>query len=106
MLLITKTFETVTPESAEIGDFEECGFIFEDVEMSFSDLISELQSEGYCHLSNSGDITDTTWITTEAIQDRDYFEKGHETSYSLHLSVNNKPSAEKYWKWALESVAI
>ncbi len=105
-IIVSKTFELVTPESAEHGDSEDTGFIFEDQEYTFSELLSELQNEGYMHLSNSGEIDENTWITSEHTQDRDYFEKGHETRYSLHLSSDSHSRYLKYWKAALKTVAL
>lgn len=42
MITISKTYEIITEESAEHGDAEERGFIFQDAEYTFRDLVNEL----------------------------------------------------------------
>jgi hypothetical protein len=98
MILISKTFERVTDESAANGDYEETGFVFQDEAFTFSQLVHELRE--YCHPSSypfTGSARD--WITTEP--DVDY-QTGDYTSYSLHFSHKNHPRAERYWRKALQ----
>lgn len=45
--LVSETYATCTPESAEHGDYEESGFEFEDTEYTFKELYEYIKSEGY-----------------------------------------------------------
>jgi len=45
--LVSETYATCTPESAEHGDYEEHGFEFENIEYSFRELYEYIKSEGY-----------------------------------------------------------
>jgi hypothetical protein len=98
MILISKTFERVTDESAANGDYEETGFVFQDEAFTFSQLVHELRE--YQFTSSwpcRGEARD--WVTTE--DDVDY-QTGDYTSYSLHFSHKNNPRAERYWRKALQ----
>ena len=103
MLYVHKTFETCTPESLETGEPEFSGYEYENLKMTFKELVIELQDGGYCHLSSS-EIDENTWITSEVDHNRDYFERGHETRCSLHLSSQSCYRAAKYWTMALNYV--
>ena len=104
MILISKTYEIITEDSAEDGATEEAGFYFEDEPMTFRELIGEIHRGGYCYTSSypcygrAGD-----WLTTET--DIDY-QTGERTSYSLHFSHNNNPRLERYWRKALQYVRL
>ena len=94
MIKISKTFETSTPESLEMGDFEETGFIFKDEEYSFLELIAEM--ENYIHTS-SVPMDSNGWISTEhEIED---YSTDETISYSLHF--NDTENKRKYWVKAL-----
>lgn len=80
MFLVNKTYETVTPESAEQGDAEDRGFVFEDKKMSPESLASEIRSENYSEWSSSDK---TGWIT--AYDEDGDFRTGERTNYSLHF---------------------
>lgn len=80
MFLVNKTYEIVTPESAEQGDAEDRGFVFEDKKMSPEDLASEIRNENYSEWSSSDK---TGWIT--AYDEDGDFRTGERTNYSLHF---------------------
>ena len=90
---LSKTFEVVTPESAEQGEYEESGFDFEAQEYTFKELIDLMRSEGF---SQDGC---TEWLTT-CDPDRDYT-TGSKTYYGLHFDRTNKPRQRKYWEKAI-----
>lgn len=97
VIFVSKTFEIVTPESAEYGDAEERGFEFEDVSYTESELEKELRNNGYMYLSSSGTPHSGTWITThEEVED---YGDGSTITYSLHYSKQNgdDPEAEEAW---------
>lgn len=102
MILISKTYEIVTYESAEHGEAEDHGFIFEDEAFTFSQLVHELreytQTSSYPCRGSRHD-----WVTTESDQD---YRTGDYTSYSLHFSHKNSPRAEKYWAKALKLAGL
>jgi len=75
--LVSKTYEIITPESSELGDFEETGFEYQNETMDREDLIREIEDEGF-HLESHG-----TWFNT-VDPHRDYSD-GAETYYSLHV---------------------
>lgn len=102
MILISKTYERVTEESAENGEAEETGFVFQDEPYSFRDLLDELRN--YSHASSypcRGSRYD--WTTTESYMDHI---SGDYVSYSLHFSHLNNPRAEKYWTKALKLAGL
>ena len=81
------TYQTVTPESAEYGEFDEGGFIVEDIEPDdIQDIISLINSyrcfdwscsDGSGWLSSDSEVTDYTAM--------------EEIMYSIH--ANNERSA-------------
>ncbi len=93
MFLVNKTFEVITPESAEEGDAEERGFEFEDKQMSPESLASEIKNQGYSEWSNSDK---TGWITYYD-EEGDY-RTGERINYSLHIKKldGSELSAEDY----------
>ena len=78
------TYELITPESVEMGDFEETGW---EVESQFATLEEILRIA----LFNYGiymptDSFQQSWRSVDADNDRDYYEKGHERYYTLFVS--------------------
>lgn len=88
---IVTTYETVTPESAENGDFEDCGFEDEDGyrcvpddqdETAVSLAVSFLRDKGVTEPSSSP-WSRGTWYSTESqVED---WQTAEEKSYSYHL---------------------
>ena len=93
MLLISKTYDVVTEESAEDGETAEDGFVFEFEEFSFRDLVRYLRY--FPHLSSSI-ITSNTWVSSESEQD--YMTGEYRTEHLHYVGPANK---EKYWVKAL-----
>jgi hypothetical protein len=93
-ILISKTYEIITKESARNGDAQECGFEYEDQPFSFRDLLNEVRKfEEY-----TGD-----WLTQYGSQN---YHDGSYTNYSLHFSRSNKPRMKKYWDKAIKAANI
>lgn len=104
MILLSKTFETYTPESIENGEAEEAGFVFENVPYTFRELVRLIRMEGFTQPScwpASGNPHE--WLTTEFEPD---YRTGEESIYSLHYSHNNPSRAAKYWKAAFRAANI
>jgi len=79
--IVSKTYEVVTQESAEEGDFADSGFVFQDEPMDRSDVVRELRREGYISPSASF-LGGLRWVSTEPEQD---YSDGSYTTYSLHI---------------------
>lgn len=100
--LVSKVYEVVTEESAEDGDVEDSGFVFQDEKMDESDIVGELK-EGYIHPSSSS-LSSLGWVSTEAEQD---MLDGSYTSYSLHIrNLDGSFISEEVWEHLLDSAGI
>lgn len=102
MILISRTFEIVTPESAESGDVSESGFLVESESVTFRELVSLMESHPNpsCHppRGDSGE-----WLSSHPETD---FRDCSETTESLHFSRENPPRRLKYWKKAMRAAGI
>jgi hypothetical protein len=94
MLLISKTYEIITHESAEHGEAEESGFEYEFEPFTFRDLIRELR---YFPLASSSEIGPHTWVSSEPEQD---YRTGEYRTEHLHFV--GPESKRKYWIKALK----
>lgn len=94
-ILISKTFDVVTPESAEDGEAAESGFVYKHEPFTFGELLREIRNGGF-HREGK-----TRWLTTYPEQD---FRSGDYRTETLHFSHLNPPHLEKwFWlavKWA------
>jgi hypothetical protein len=102
-LFINRCFATVTPKSAENGDFDDTGFVYQDVEFTFRELIRELRE--FTSLSSShstGSIGD--WACT-GFSTSDY-RTGEEREETLHFSRENPERFHKYWAKALRAADL
>jgi len=98
MILVSKTYEIVTPESAEEGDVAESGFEFEDEPLTFRELVGTLR---YYHEASEWPLTNPsryTWVTSYGEQN---WRDGSYRNESLHFSHRNPARLEKYWVKAL-----
>jgi len=79
------TYETVTPESAGLGDAEDRGWIIEDTDLR--DAILACDGCGCECEADSSPCTRPRWVTFYRVNDgtREYFEEGIEESRSLHI---------------------
>ena len=70
--LVSKTYSQVTPESAEDGDFSDCGFVWEDVPYTFRELVELLDSREWSFedgiITNYWHIIDYSTLTSEEEQ--------------------------------------
>ena len=103
MILITKTYQIITEESAENGEFAESGFIFESVEYSFREIVDLLKDNGGTMSSypSKGSIYD--WLCGNP--DIDYI-TGNQEMTSIHYSYNNPSRNAKYWTKALRAAGF
>lgn len=100
MILINKSFEIITPESAEHGEAEESGMLETDTEMTFRELVDAMREHPQC--SSSGAPTERDWFTSYPDQD---YRTGAEETTSIHFSRNNPARMAKYWSKAARFAA-
>jgi len=93
MLLCSKTYEIITEETAENGEADDAGFIFQGEPFTFRELVQELRY--FPHLSRT-EIDRWTWVTSEAEQN---YRTGEHRSESLHFAGPEHKA--KYWIKAL-----
>jgi hypothetical protein len=98
---VSKTYEVVTPESAEEGDVEDRGFEYEKTRMSLRDLIREIKDLGSFEFDSSPmTITEIVRrgnagasLTLYTMDTHTNYQTGAETSYALH--IKGSPRAMK-----------
>lgn len=81
---MTKCFQSITPESAENGDFSETDFVYENREFgSLEEMADEIRSEGYIEASSYPveNIVGVWYTTTEP--EINYF-TAEEKYYTFH----------------------
>lgn len=97
-MLISKTFSVVTPESAEIGDYDDQGFEFDNIDCSFSDMVYELKDLPSPRLNDWDHGSATVYGDESSHID---YRTGAETSHALHFKFENKYEARAFkraWK--------
>ena len=100
MILVDKTFDEVTPESAETGDTSDSGFVTIGERLTFRELVRELRDHPFASCSQvSGSAYE--WASTEPQTD---YRTGAERRESIHYSCDNLPRAAKYWAKAMRLV--
>lgn len=101
MILVNKTFCETTPESLEYSEFSNWGFLCENVEISFRELIDELEKHRNpsCFPIQS---SINTWFSSDF--EIENYSTMTERQESLHYSKNNNARSEKYWKKAINYV--
>lgn len=52
LFYVTKTYDETTPESAEIGDFSDSGFVFKNLEMNLEEVLNEITNHGVSHIEH------------------------------------------------------
>lgn len=96
MLLLSKTYEIITEESAENGEAEEHGFCWKDTPSEFREVVRYLEGAE----PSEYPITklENVWFTHYG--ERDYISGDHE-QVSYHYSRQNPSKNLKYWKAAI-----
>lgn len=102
MILISRTFDTVTPESAEGGDVADSGFLAESESVTFRELVSLMESHPNpsCHPPR-GEAYE--WLSSYPETN---YRDCSETTESLHFSRENPPRMAKYWRKAMRAAGI
>lgn len=96
MLLLSKTFETITEESAAEGEAEDRGFLWEDSPHTVREAADRIRGLE----SSQSPITrpDSVWFTSYGEAD---YRTGETENESVHFSHANNPHALRYWKAAI-----
>ena len=101
MILISRTYETWTPEDMEAGDTDARGFEFIDEPVTFRELVDMIGREGFFYPSCRPATGSTfEWLETEPETD---YRTGEQSIFALHYSDKNKPAAAKYWRAAFNA---
>lgn len=103
MILISKTYSEITPESAEDGEFSDSGFVFEDAECTFRELVDYLKEhKGSSCYPCKGEISEY-FSSGFSVDD---YQTGTETGTSIHYSRKNPSRKDKYWKLAVKAAGL
>lgn len=96
MLLLSKTYEIITEESAENGEAEESGFVWEDSPCEFREVVRYLEGAE----PSQSPITnlENVWFTHYGEMD---YVSGEYENVSFHYSRQNPRKNLKYWKAAI-----
>lgn len=103
-ILINRTFEIVTEESAEDGDCAESGFLSQDEPVTFKELVELLEGGEPSSWPATGCTHD--WVTQDQGETREWFESGERESHSIHYSKKNPPHNDRYWRLAFKAAGL
>jgi len=103
MILISRTYSEVTPESAEDGEESESGFICEDAAYEFRELVRLLREHRNPSCYPATGSTREWYSTGYDVAD---YRTGTEREECVHFSRNNPPHNARYWKLAAKAAGI
>lgn len=99
MLQIAMTFETITHESAEVGEVEERGYVFEASDCTAHELADYIRREGFNSPSCSHGVP--RWLTSYGEPD---YAKGEVQNRSIHPGRDTQ--SQKVWAHVLRICGI
>ena len=102
MIIISRTFDVVTPESAESGESADSGFLAESESVTFRELVSLMESHPIPSNSHP-EGSQWEWLSSYPSQD---FRDCSETTESIHFARENPPRRLKYWRKAMRAAGI
>lgn len=79
--LYSITFNTITDDSAIVGDFESNGFEVEEMIDELQDILQDASYKYGIHEK----VSDNSWESTSPDMNHEYFEKGIEKYFNLHV---------------------
>ena len=103
MILINRTYSEVTPESSEDGEFSDSGFIAENEECTFRELVAYMREHSESSCSPACGATYEWYSSGFDIED---YVTGAERQTSIHYSADNPARKAKYWKLAAQFADI
>jgi hypothetical protein len=104
MILINRTFEIVTEESAADGDAAERGMLASNEAVTFRELVSMLRYGEASEWPASGEARE--WVTQDQGETRAFFERGEREAHSIHYSRDNAAHKARYWRLAFIAAAL
>lgn len=78
---VSKTYDIVTPESAQDGDVAESGFEFENEPMSLREVIEEVDGIG-------ADVGGSDGFSFYGVDAQEDYRTGESTTYAVHVKAN------------------
>lgn len=96
MLLISKTYEIITEESAENGEAEESGFVWENSPCEFREVVRYLEGAE----PSQSPITNVAQVWFTHYGEQEYITGDYE-NVSYFYSKQNPPKNLKHWKAAI-----
>ena len=84
-LMYSITYDLVTPESASEGGYAENGYVVEPTEGELQDILLEANRDYGIYKPVGVGV----FVNTQAPEDKDYFEKGHEKYYTLTITKSD-----------------
>jgi hypothetical protein len=102
MILISRTFEIVTPESAEFGESDDAGFISQSEPVTFRELVELMRAHP---IPSSSPCAGSRWDWLSSHSETNYRDCSNRTE-SLHYDKSNPPSRDKYWRKAMAMAGI
>jgi hypothetical protein len=102
MILISRTFDVVTPVSAEDGESAESGFLVESESVTFRELVTLMRAHpvASCYPPRG---ESSEWLSSHPETD---YRDASERTESLHFDRENPPRAAKYWRKAMRAAGI
>lgn len=98
-ILLSQTFEIVTPESAEQGDADDRGYDWESTPHTFREVVDLIESGGFIHSSCSHGVPG--WLSTEGCTD---IQSGAVETKSLHPGKD--AVSQRYWEKACRAAGF
>jgi hypothetical protein len=102
MILISRTFEVVTPESAEFGESDDAGFISQSEPVTFRELVELMRAHP---VPSSSPCEGSRWDWLSSYPEENFRDCSNRTE-SLHYDKSNPPSRDKYWRKAMRAAGI
>lgn len=98
-IILHKTYQIVTDDSAAEGEVDESGYEWDNVEHGFRETVELIIDGGFIHPSDSHGVP--RWLSTEDEQD---VESGSYTQYSLHPGKDAR--SQRYWAKACKAAGV
>jgi len=86
LFTVSRTYDIVTPESAEQGDVSESGYVYEPEKMTLRDVLSEIKSLGYFENLQDYNGSQSLYGVDADIDAAD----GSETREALHIDASER----------------
>ena len=104
MILINRSFEIVTDESAESGEAENSGMLASNESVTFRELVSMLRHGQPSACPTTGDTRE--WVSQDQGETYAFFAHGARESHSIHYSRDNSPHKARYWRLAFIAAGL